>query len=279
MERLGEARYRPDMSASAGHAGMLLKAWRSRRRLSQLNLAGNAGISTRHLSFIETGRSQPSREMILHLAETLEVPLRERNDLLLAGGYAPEYSARPLEDDALAAARKAVDLVLTGLEPCPALAVDRHWNLIAANRTVPRLIEGAAPELVRPPVNVLRLSLHPEGLAPRILNLLEWRAHLLERLRRQVEATADPVLSELLAELRQYPANGPRQTAGQTDANSSVVVPLQLGTETGILRLFSTTTVFGTPLEVTVSEIAIESFFPADEETACALERLSRTVA
>ena len=212
--------------------------------------------------------------MILHLAEGLEVPLRERNDLLLAAGYAPVYSARPLGDAALSAARKAVDLVLTGHEPLPALAVDRHWNLIAANRAVPPLLAGAAPELVAPPVNVLRLSLHPDGLARRIVNLPEWRAHLLERLRHQVEVTADPVLSELLTELRGYPVNAAKD-AGHAGVNSSIVVPLQLTTETGILRLFSTTTVFGTPLDVTVSEIAIESFFPADEETAGALLRLT----
>ncbi len=187
------------------------------------------------------------------------------------------YSARPLADDALSAARKAVDLVLTGHEPLPALAVDRHWNLIAANRALPPLLEGAAPELLAPPVNVLRLSLHPDGLARRIVNLPEWRAHLLERLRHQLEVTADPVLSELLAELRGYPVNAPND-AGRAGVNSSIVVPLQLATETGILNLFSTTTVFGTPLDVTLSEIAIESFFPADQETAGALLRLaSRT--
>ncbi len=205
--------------------------------------------------------------MILRVAEGLEVPLRERNDLLLAAGFAPVYSAKPLRDAALSAARKAVDLVLAGHEPLPALAVDRHWRLIAANRAVAPLLAGAAPELVAPPVNVLRLSLHPDGLAPRIVNLPEWRAHILERLRHQVEVTADPVLSELLAELRGYPVNAPR-SAGHMGENSSIVVPLELATETGTLRLFSTTTVFGTPLDVTVSEIAIESFFPADEETA-----------
>jgi hypothetical protein len=168
-----------------------------------------------------------------------------------------------------------VDLVLTGHEPLPALAVNRHWNLIAANRAVPPLLSGAPPELLAPPVNVLRLSLHPDGLAPRIVNLPEWRAHLLERLRHQLEVTADPVLSELLAELRGYPVNASENTA-HAGINSSIVVPLQLTTEAGILRLFSTTTVFGRPLDVTISEIAIESFFPADEETAGAFLRLTR---
>jgi transcriptional regulator with XRE-family HTH domain len=266
------------MAASVARAGTLLKEWRLRRRLSQLSLACETDISTRHLSFIETGRSQPSREMILRLAEGLGVPLRERNDLLLAAGYAPVYSVRPLGDAALSAARKAVNLALTGHEPLPALALDRHWNLISANRAVTPLLAGTAPELLAPPVNVLRLSLHPQGLARRIVNLTEWRAHLLERLRHQVEVTADPVLSGLLAELRGYPVNAPKE-AGHASVNSSIVVPLQLTTEKGILRLFSTTTVFGTPLDVTVSEIAIESFFPMDEETAHALLRLTNGAA
>jgi len=252
------------------HAGTLLRDWRFRRRLSQLELACEVGISTRHLSFLETGRSQPSREMVLRLAEWLGVPLRERNTILLAAGYAPVYSVKPLSDAALSAARKAVDCVLTGHEPFPALAVDRHWNLITANRAVSPLLAGAAPELIAPPMNVLRLSLHPKGLAPRILNLSEWREHLLERLRHQLQATADPVLSELLQELCAYPVNSPQRT-GHTNMNSLMVIPLQLATERGALNLFSTTTVFGTPLDVTLSEIAIESFFPADEETASAL--------
>jgi hypothetical protein len=214
--------------------------------------------------------------MILNLAEGLEVPLRERNELLLAAGYAPVYSARPLGDATLNAARKAVDQVLVGHEPLPALAVDRHWNLIAANRAVAPLLAGAASELITSPVNVLRLSLHPDGLAQRILNLPEWRAHLLERLRHQVEVTADPVLSELLAELRGYPV--PLKGDRRAEVTSSIVVPLELSTETGTLKLFSTTTVFGTPLDVTVSEIAIESFFPADEETAALLRTPTKRI-
>jgi len=276
METARRSRYRQTMTAPVAHAGALLREWRIRRRLSQLDLACEAGISTRHLSFIETGRSRPSREMILHLAQGLEVPLRERNELLLAAGYAPVYTAKPLDDAALAAARKAVNLVLNGHEPLPALALDRHWNLIAANRAVAPLLGGAAPELLAPPVNVLRLSLHPDGLARRIVNLPEWRAHLLERLRHQVEITADASLAELLAELCGYPGGGSGDSAsGAVNSNSSFVVPLGLATDAGTLNLFSTTTVFGTPLDVTVSEIAIESFFPADEETATALSRLA----
>src|SRR5581483_11675524 len=275
MHSESHSRYCRSMASPGVHVGLLLKEWRLRRRLSQLELACEADISTRHLSFIETGRAQPSREMILHLSERLGVPLRERNELLLAAGFAPVYSTKPLADSALTAVRKAVNLVLTGHEPFPALAVDRHWNLIAANRAVSALLAGVAPDLVTPPVNVLRLSLHPDGLAPRIMNLPEWRGHVLERLRYQIEATADPALSELLKELREYPVS-PKGSNGPTEEHSDLVVPLQLATEIGTLKLFSTTTVFGTPLDVTISEIAIESFFPSDEETADILQRLSR---
>ena len=185
--------------------GDLLREWRQRRRMSQLDLSLEAEISTKHLSFLETGRSQPSREMVLNLAEQLEIPLRERNVLLVAAGFAPVFAERKLEDPALQAARKAMDLVLAGHEPYPALAVDRHWTLVAANAAVGRLIAGADPALLRPPVNVLRLSLHPKGMALAIANLPEWRAHLLARLRRQIEVSADPVLAELLGELSAYP--------------------------------------------------------------------------
>jgi len=259
--------------------GDLLREWRQRRRMSQLDLAGEADISTKHLSFLETGRAQPSREMVLHLAEQLEVPLRERNRMLVAAGFAPVFPQRTLEDPALGAARKAVDLVLAGHEPYPALAVDRHWTLVAANRAVTRLMAAAAPALLQPPVNVLRLSLHPEGLAPRIANLAEWRAHLLARLRRQVDVSADPVLAALAAELAAYPA--PRvphaiRAAGDKDY-AGVVVPLQLATEAGVLSFVSTTTVFGTPLDITLSELALESFFPADAATGDVLRRLAET--
>jgi transcriptional regulator with XRE-family HTH domain len=264
------------MMAMAQPVGDLLREWRQRRRMSQLDLSLEAEISTKHLSFLETGRSQPSRDMVLLLAEQLDVPLRDRNVLLVAAGYAPMFAERPLEDPALQAARKAVDLVLAGHEPYPALAVDRHWTLIAANRAVGRLIGGADAALLRPPVNVLRLSLHPKGLAPRIANLPEWRAHLLARLRRQVEVSADPVLTELMAELGTYPAPSharPRPQAGHDFAG--VVVPLQFVTEQGTLSFFSTTTVFGTPLDITLSELALESFYPADATTAEALRRLA----
>lgn len=258
--------------------GGLLREWRQRRRLSQLDLALEADISTRHLSFLETGRSQPSRDMVLHLADRLEVPLRERNVLLVSAGYAPVFPERALDDPALAAARKAVDLLLTGHEPYPALAVDRHWTLLAANQAVGRLIGGASPVLLQPPVNVLRLSLHPDGLAPAIVNYAEWRAHILDRLRRQVDATADPVLAALMAELAGYPApgGGRHEKVALDPTFAGVVVPLQLATADGALSLFSTTTVFGTPVDVTLSELALETFFPADPATAEALRRLAQ---
>jgi transcriptional regulator with XRE-family HTH domain len=252
--------------------GSLLRKWRERRRLSQLDLATDAEISTRHLSFLETGRSQPSREMVLRLAEQLEVPLRERNALLIAAGYAPVYPERPLDDPALQSARKAVDLVLAGHEPYPALAVDRYWTLIAYNKVVPSLMAGADQSLMQPPINVLRLSLHPQGLSSRIANLAEWRSHLLARLRRQVAVTADPVLEELLTELQGYSAPGGE--AVDIEEYAGVVVPFRFVTEQGVLSFISTTTIFGTPVDITLSELAVESFFPADAATAQALRDL-----
>lgn len=262
------------MIGDAQSVGELLRAWRQRRHLSQFDLAGEAEISTRHLSFLETGRARPSRDMVLRLAERLDIPLRERNVLLVAAGFAPAYPERPLGDPALAAARRAVDLVLAGHEPLPALAVDRHWTLIAANRTVLRLVAGVEEALLRPPVNVLRLSLHPGGLAPRIVNLPEWRAHLLARLDGQIAATGDPVLADLKAELKSYPAGvsqRPHQDYG------GVLIPMQLRTAAGLLSLFSTTTMFGNPVDITLSELALESFFPADAETGERLRRLAET--
>jgi len=264
------------MAAAVQPVGDLLREWRQRRRLSQLELALEADISTKHLSFLETGRSQPSREMLLRLAEQLEIPLRERNVLLVAAGYAPVFAERALDDPALAAARKAVDLVLAGHAPYPALAVDRHWTLVAANAPVARLVAGADPSLLEPPVNVLRLSLHPRGLAPRIVNLAEWRAHLLARLRRQIEVSADAALGRLLSELAAYPAPEarPRPPRSFRDEFAGVLVPFQLAIDEGTLCFLSTTTVFGTPLDITLSELALEAFFPADAATAETLRRM-----
>ena len=207
--------------------GSLLREWRQRRRLSQLELACDAGISTRHLSFVETGRAQPSRDMLLHLSEQLEVPVRERNVLLVAAGYAPIFPERPLADPALAAARAAIDLVLERQKPYPAFALDRHWRIVASNAALPQLYDGVAPELMQPPVNAMRLSLHPRGLAPRIANLGEWRAHLLYRLRREVELTADPVLIELLQEVGGYPmrSHQPLQMKG---IEHDIAVPFRI---------------------------------------------------
>ena len=253
--------------------GELLREWRQRRRLSQLDLACEAEISSRHLSFVETGRSRPSREMVLHLAEQLQVPLRERNALLTAAGYAGAFSERPLTGPDLQAARAAIDLVLQGHEPFPALLVDRSWSLVSANRAVARLLSGVDSGLLKPPVNVLRLALHPEGLARRTANLTEWRAHLLSRLKREIELTADGGLADLMRELSAYPSPEGRVIDALPAAADygGVVIPLRLVTDDGLLNLFSTTMVFGTPMDITLSELALEAFFPADVETAEAL--------
>jgi transcriptional regulator with XRE-family HTH domain len=247
--------------------GGLLREWRSRRRLSQLELSLEADVSTRHLSFVETGRAQPSRDMVVRLAERLEVPLRERNHLLLVAGYAPAYPETGLEDDAI---RAAVRQVLAGHEPHPAIVVDRHWEMLEANAAVAVLLEGVAPEQLAPPVNALRLALHPDGLAPRILNLGEWRAHLLSRLRRQVAATHDPQLASLLVELRGYPCDDAEPDV-ELPGPGEIVVPLRVRHGDGELRLMSIVSTFGTPLDVTVQELSIEAFFPADAETAARL--------
>ena len=246
--------------------GDLLREWRHRRQLSQLDLAIQADISARHLSFVETGRSKPTSAMILRLTEHLDVPLRDRNALLLAGGYAPAYPERPLDGPELAAVRAALRHVLAGHDPYPAVVVNRWWELIDANAAAAMLTEDAAPELLAPPVNVLRVSLHPDGLAPRILNLAEWRAHLLTRLQRQVAATGDARLAELLVELRGYPGG-----EGRPPAPADVVVPLRYRHRDQELSLFSMTAVIGTPMDVTIEELAIESFYPADEATVEAL--------
>lgn len=243
--------------------------------MSQLDLAHEADISTRHLSCVETGRALPSRDMVLRLAERLSVPLRERNRWLVSAGYAPMYRERPIDDPALAMARKAVDRLLQAHEPYPALAVDRHWQLVAANALVPRLLEGVAPFLLAAPVNVLRLSLHPQGLAPRITNLRAWRAHLLERLAQQIGATGDPVLQALHQELSGYALPAPRDEAVADGDLAGIAVPLCLRHGGAVLNLISTTTVFGTPVDITLQDLAIESFFPADAATSAALAALA----
>jgi len=257
----------PAMMQSARPVGSLLREWRERRRMTQMDLALDAEISPRHMSFLETGRSAPSREMLVRLAERLEVPMRERNVLLVAAGYAPVYPVRTLDDPALEAARKAIDVVLASQKPYPAFALDRHWNMAASNGALPGLYAGVKPELLAPPVNVLRLSLHPEGLAPKIANLAEWRAHLLSRLRRQIDLTADATLVALLGEASAYPAPPPVSVA-----QHDVLVPLQIRAGDAVLSFFSTTTVFGTPIDVTLSELALELFYPADAATTAVLQ-------
>jgi transcriptional regulator with XRE-family HTH domain len=241
--------------------GPMLRTWRTRRRLSQLDLALDANVSARHLSFVETGRSRPSEQMVRHLAETLDVPLRERNRLLLAAGYAPAYSQRSLHEPELAPVKVALDQLLKAHEPYPAVVVDRAWNLVAGNSAVNLLTQGVAEHLLRPPANVLRIALHPEGMAQRISNLGEWRAHLLRDLAAQRDQTGDPDLEALYTELSGYP--GPMIEPAAND----VFVPLEIDG----LKFLSTRTTFGTAVDVTVSELAIESFFPADETTANAL--------
>jgi transcriptional regulator with XRE-family HTH domain len=260
--------------APAPGVGDLLRDWRRRRRLSQLDVSLDAAVSARHLSFVETGRSKPSRELVLHLAEHLDVPLRDRNALLLAAGYAPAYSETPLDDETMAPVRAALDKILAGHAPFPAVIVDRRWDLVSANAPALALLgDGVAPELLEPPANAMRVCLHPDGLAPRIVNLPEFGAHLLTRLTRQSALAPDLGLSELIEELRGYPGVE-RNGRVATEPADLLFAPLRLralGTE---LSFFSTLATFGTALDITVAELAIESFFPADPETEAALRDL-----
>lgn len=264
--------------------GEQLRTWRARRRVSQLDLSLQAGISARHLSFVETGRSKPSSGLILRLSEELDVPLRERNALLLAGGFAPAYPERGLEAPPLSAVTEAMRQVITAHMPNPALAVDGHWELIDANDAVFAMVAGTAPELMEPPINVLRVSLHPDGMAPSIVNLAQWRRHVLFRLRRQADRSGDPFLHELYEELRGYPGDGPGRGGdgdgldepGRDSSAADVVLPMRIRLGGQDLSFLSTTTVFGSPLDVTVAELAIESFYPADASTAAAMRALAQ---
>jgi transcriptional regulator with XRE-family HTH domain len=269
-DRRAPRRYRRGMAV-----GELLREWRQRRHLSQLDVSLDAAVSARHLSFIETGRSRPSREMVLHLAEYLEVPLRERNALLLAAGYAPAYAETPLADGAMAPVRAAVDKVLSGHEPYPAVIVDRRWDLVSANASAGRLMALVDPALLQPPVNAMRLMLHPDGLARHVVNLAEYSAHLLSRLRREALLAGDAELDALHAELRGYP--GVRDGSPVAEPEELVVAPLRLRTPAGELSLFSTIATFGTALDITAAELAIEAFYPADTATADALRAGTRS--
>lgn len=271
------------MDQPAAPFGRLLRHWRTQRGCSQLTLALQAEVSARHLSWLETGKAQPSRAMVLRLAQQLDVPLRERNALLSAAGYAPLYGERPLSDPALAGARAALQRLLDAHEPWPAMAVDRHWQLVAHNRLVPLLMAGAAPELLQPPLNVLRVSLHPRGLAPRVANIGAWREHVLARLQRQVAVTGDTTLAALLEELRAMPlppgAGSPAADASpESMPMHDVAVPLTLSSPFGTLNFLTTITVFGAPHDVTLSELAVETLLPADAATAEALRRLHATM-
>ncbi|MEC4015238.1 helix-turn-helix domain-containing protein [Streptomyces sp. H27-D2] len=258
--------------------GVLLREWRRQRRLSQLALALAADTSARHLSCVETGRSRPSRTMVLRLADQLDVPLRERNHLLLAAGYAPAYRESALDGAGMAAARSALDLLLAGHEPYPAVVVDRWWNVVTGNRAMSVLLDGVPPELLEPPANVVRLALHPDGLGSRCTNFGEVRGHFLERLLRQVNATGDAKLRALYEEVRAYePPPGAVDAPAREPGSAEVLVPLRFGTPHGEVSMFSTIATFGAPADVTLSELAIELFFPADENTARILrERAER---
>jgi transcriptional regulator with XRE-family HTH domain len=244
--------------------GTLLRDWRRRRRMSQLDLALEAGVSARHLSFLETGRSKPSREMVLHLSDQLEVPLRDRNQLLLAAGFSPAFAERPLDAREMSPVREALGRILKGHEPYPAVVVDRWWNLAGANAGIAMFTAEVAPHLMEPPVNALRVTLHPDGMAPRIRNLPEWRAHLLDRLRRQVTVTNDDRLAALYAELSDYPGG----EESLPPHEPGIAVPLRVVVQGTELSFFSTISTFGTAVDITLAELAIEAFFPADEATS-----------
>jgi transcriptional regulator with XRE-family HTH domain len=256
--------------------GSHLRVWRERRRLTQLEVALDAGVSARHLSFVETGRSKPGREMLLSVAERLAIPYRERNEILLAAGYAPAFPQRPLEDPALSPVRDALDRILSAHEPYPAIAFDRGWNVVATNAAVSTIVElvDIDSTLLEEPVNVMKVGLHPRGLAPYIVNLARWRAHFLGRLAQQIAITGDDELSELLEELNGYPGGDSEVMAQREIESTDVLGPVRVrapnGGEWSFFGMFAT---FDTPFEVTTSELALELLFPADEFTQQAFEK------
>jgi transcriptional regulator with XRE-family HTH domain len=233
--------------------------------MTQEGLALTANSSTRHLSYLETGRAQPSREMVLRLAEHLQVPLRDQNTLLLAAGFAPAFVERPVAE--LDAAKLAIDKILQAHKPYPAFALDRHWKVVLSNNALPQLYEGCAAELLREPINAVRLILHPLGMGPRIVNFVEWRAHTVTVLRQQIETRPDPVIQALLTEVMDYPASSGGVAPIASEGPQRYATPLQIATRFGTVSLLNTTTIFGTPTDVTLSELALEMLFPADEAT------------
>jgi transcriptional regulator with XRE-family HTH domain len=258
------------MTTATATVGPLLRSWRERRRISQLELALRADSSARHISFIETGRSRPSQPMVLRLAEHLDIPVRDRNSLLVAAGYAPAYPETPLHDPAMGALRSGLDRLLAAYEPHPALVLNGMYEVVTANRGIAALLDGVATHLLQPPMNAMRLTLHPEGLAPRILNLGEWRAHLLERMERQIALRGSEPLRALYEEVAAYPAP-PHAGSGTEAGIFPFALPLRIEHGGQVLSFISTATTFNTPMDVTVSELAIETFLPADPETAEAL--------
>jgi transcriptional regulator with XRE-family HTH domain len=262
-------------AAQAADPGALLREWRRRRRLTQLELALDAGISARHLSFVETGRSKPGREMLLAVAERLDISYRQRNDLLLAAGHAPAFPERKLDDPDLEPVRLALDRVLVAHEPLPAIVFDRGWNLVAANASATAMVQlvDIDPELLEPPVNVLRLGLHPNGLAPAIINLAHWRAHFLGRLARQIAVTADPALTALMEEVAAYPVGEPGDEP-LAEAADEPLGPIRMrAPDGGVWTFVGMFAGFDTPFEVTSSELALELLFPADQATAQAFKK------
>ncbi|MGW7055855.1 helix-turn-helix domain-containing protein [Streptomyces sp. NPDC054887] len=259
-------------------AGALLRGWRERRRLSQLELALRAGSSARHISFIETGRSRPSEEMVLRLAEHLDVPVRERNALLLAAGYAPRYAETPLDDPALGALREGIERLLAGYEPYPALVVDGSYTVVAANRGITMLLDGLPEHLLAPPLNAMRITLHPEGLAPRIRNLPEWRGHLRAQMERQIALDRSPALRAVYEEVSAYPV--PDTEAGDAPRPDDppypyFALPMRIEHDGRVLSFVSSISTFNTPMDVTVAELAIETFLPADPATVEYLQSLT----
>ncbi|MFJ4682305.1 helix-turn-helix domain-containing protein [Streptomyces sp. NPDC088789] len=265
---------RPSPSCAEPGVGPLLRAWRERRRVSQLELALRADSSARHISFIETGRSRPSEDMVLRLAEHLDVPVRERNALLLAAGYAPHFPETPLDDPALDTLREGIERLIQGYEPYPAMVVDALYNVVAANRGVAVLLDGIAEHLLTPPINAMRLTLHPEGLAPRIRNLPQWRAHLLEQMDRQIALHRSAPLRGLYEEVAAYPV--PQEAPGAEPAEPVpyFALPMRLEHEGRTLSFISSISTFNTPMDVTVAELAIETLLPADPATVKHLQAL-----